>query len=113
MSDAGTVAVSCLLLTSDIARDIPFHTTTELPLKFLPFTVIAKAAPPAVALLGEIDVIDGVDGQEQERTGSRRIASMPKRGDFFIAVTIAIAVVVAIGVRAATSPASRLYSPCC
>ena len=77
---------------------MPFHTTTELLLKFLPFTVIAKAAPPALALFGEIEVIEGVEGQEQETTGSRKIANAIKRGNFFPAVIIAI-IIVAIDVQ--------------
>jgi hypothetical protein len=63
---------------------VPFHTTTELLLKLPPFTVRTKPAPPAVALLGESELTDGVDGQEQETTGSRKIANAPKRADFFI-----------------------------
>jgi len=85
-SVAGIVAVSCLLLTNDVVTDVPFHTTTELLSKFLPFTVRTKPLPPTVALLGESEATDGVDGQEQETAGSRKIANAPKtkRGDFFI-----------------------------
>jgi hypothetical protein len=86
MSVAGIVAVSCLLLTSDAGRDSPFHVTTELLLKLLPFMVRTKPAPPAVATVGEIEVIDGVDGQEQAMTGSKKIANAPNRGHFFIVV---------------------------
>lgn len=76
--------MSCLLLTNDVVSDVPFHTTTELLLKLPPFTVRTKPAPPAVALLGESELTDGVDGQEQETTGSRKIANAPKRGRPFI-----------------------------
>lgn len=96
MSVAGIVAVSCLLLTNDAVRDVPFHATTELLLKLLPFMVRTKPAPPAVALLGEIDVSDGVEAQEQETTGSRNIANAPKRGDLLI-VFIVIVVIAAMG----------------
>lgn len=87
MSVLGIVAVSWLPLTNDDVTVVPFHTTTEPLLKFLPFTVRTKPAPPAVALFGEIEVTDGVDGhEEQETAGSRKIANAPKRkrGDFFI-----------------------------
>ncbi len=84
MSDPGIVTVSCLLLTTDVVRDVPFHTTTELLLKLPPFTVRTKPAPPAVALLGESELTEGVDGQEQETAGSKKIANAPKRGRPFI-----------------------------
>ena len=84
MSVPGIVTVSCLLLTNDVVRDVPFHTTTELLLKLPPFTVRTKPAPPAVALLGESELTDGVDGQEQETAGSKKIANAPKRGRPFI-----------------------------
>jgi hypothetical protein len=76
--------VICLLLTNDVVRDVPFHTTTELLLKLPPFTVRTKPAPPAVALFGESELIEGVDGQEQATEGSKKIANAPKRGRPFI-----------------------------
>ena len=76
--------MSCLLLTNDVVRAVPFHTATELVLKLPPFTVRTKPSPPAVALLGESELTDGVDGQEQEVAGSNKIANAPKRADFFI-----------------------------
>jgi hypothetical protein len=84
-SVAGIEAVSWLPLTNDDVTDTPFHTTTELLSKFLPFTVRTKPAPPTVALLGESELTDGVAGQEQAMAGSRKIANAPKkRGDFFL-----------------------------
>ena len=42
---------------------LPFHLTVERPLmKLVPFTVKVKRLPPAVALLGEIEVVVGVEG---------------------------------------------------
>ena len=67
-----------------MVRDVPFHTTTALLSKFLPFTVRVKPLPPTVALFGESELTDGVDGQEQAMAGSRKIANAPKRADFFI-----------------------------
>ena len=84
ISVAEIVAVSWLLLTNDVVSDAPFHTTTELLLKSWPFTVRTNPAPPAVALLGEIEVTDGVDGQEQETTGSKKIANALKVSELFI-----------------------------
>lgn len=49
---AGTVAVICLELMVVEVRGVPFQFTTALPLKLLPFTVIAKAGPPAVVASG-------------------------------------------------------------
>ncbi len=87
MSVEGIVAMSCVLLTNDVVKVAPSHVATELLLKLWPFTVSVKSAPPAVALLGESEDTDGVDGQEEQETaGSRKIANTPKRkrGDFFI-----------------------------
>jgi hypothetical protein len=86
MSVPGTVAVSCLLVTNDDVKVVPFHTTTELLLKLPPFTVRVKPAPPAVALVGEIELSDGVDGQEQETEGSRKSVNAPKRDNRFIVI---------------------------
>ena len=70
-SVAGIAAVSCLLLTNDVVRDVPFHTTTALLSKLLPFTVRVIPLPPTVALVGESEATDGVDGhEEQEMAGS-------------------------------------------
>jgi hypothetical protein len=76
--------VSCLLLTNDVVTDVPFHVTTELLLKLLPFTVRTKPSPPAVAVLGESELTEGVDGQEQQTAGSRKSANAPKRSDFLV-----------------------------
>ncbi len=79
-----TVAVSWLLLTNVVTRAVPFHITTELLRKLPPFTVRTNPTPPAVALLGEIELNEGVGGQEQEATGSRKIASAPQSANLFI-----------------------------
>jgi hypothetical protein len=68
---------------------VPFHTATEVLLKLPPFMVRTKPAPPTVALLGESELTDGVDGQEQEMIGSRKIANAPRRGDLFVVVMVA------------------------
>src|SRR5262245_19197076 len=52
MSAAAICAVNCPAFTNVVGRGLPFHCTTELPTKLLPFTVSVKAAPPAGALLG-------------------------------------------------------------
>ncbi len=59
MSAAVMEAVSWLLLTKVVVRLVPFHRTTELELKLEPLTVNVKAAPPAVALDGEIEIAVG------------------------------------------------------
>jgi len=55
----GTCAVSCVEETKVVDRLLPFQTTTEAEMKLVPFTVSVNAAPPAVALLGEIELTDG------------------------------------------------------
>ena len=59
MSAAEMEAVSIVLLEKVVARGDPFQFTTEVVTKPEPFTVSVKAAPPAVALLGEIELIAG------------------------------------------------------
>jgi hypothetical protein len=81
-----TSAVSWLPLTNDVVRDEPFQTTTELLLKLPPSMVKTNPAPPDVALLGEIEVTDGVAGHPpQETAGRNKIAKAPKSADIFIA----------------------------
>jgi hypothetical protein len=100
-----TLAVSWSLLTNVVPRAIPFHTTTELLRKLPPFTVMTNPAAPTVALFGEIELTEGVGGQEQEAIGSRKIASAPQSADLLM---------VAIGVHlrqidgTAEWPGSRL-----
>jgi hypothetical protein len=78
--------VSWLLLTYDVVRGEPSQTNTALLLKFLPFTVSENPAAPAVAVLGEIEVMEGVGGQPpQETTGNNKIANAPKAADILIA----------------------------
>ncbi len=52
-------AVSIVLLEKVVVRADPFQFTTEVVTKPEPFTVSVKAKPPAVALLGEIELIAG------------------------------------------------------
>ena len=56
---AAEIAVTIVLLANVVARADPFQFTTEPVTKPEPFTVSVKAAPPAVALLGEIELIAG------------------------------------------------------
>lgn len=89
MFDDGIVAVSWWLLTNDDVRGVPFHTNTELVPKLPPFTVRTKSGPPAVALLGEIELIDGVEGQEQETRESRQIVNAGKTSKVLFIVAAA------------------------
>jgi hypothetical protein len=88
---AEIAAITWLLLTNDDVSGEPFQTTTVLLLKLPPFTVSENPGAPAVALLGEIEVIDGFAGQPpQDTTGSNKIASAPKSADIFIAIGVHI-----------------------
>ena len=49
MSAARIDAVTWVALTYVVVRFVPFHLTTELEMKLVPFTVRVKAVPPAVA----------------------------------------------------------------
>jgi hypothetical protein len=55
--------------------------TVELLRKLLPLMVNSTSLLPAVALLGEIEVIDGADGQLQETTVASAITSTYKADD--------------------------------
>jgi hypothetical protein len=88
---AEIATVSWLLLTNDVVSGEPFQTTTALLLKLPPFTLSDNPGSPAVALLGEIEVIDGFAGQPpQDTTGSNKIARAPKSADIFIATGVHI-----------------------
>ena len=60
ISLAEICAVSTVELLKAVVRLLPFHCTVEDEMKLLPFTVSVNAAPPAMALLGEIEVIAGM-----------------------------------------------------
>jgi hypothetical protein len=88
---AEIAAVSWLLLTNVVVRGEPSQTTTALLLKFPPFTVNENPAAPAVALLGEIEVTEGVGGQPPQETRiSDKIANAPKSADVFNAIGLHI-----------------------
>ena len=59
MSAAVMEAVSFVLLKNVVVRADPFQSTTEPETNLAPCTVRVKAAPPAVALLGTIELIAG------------------------------------------------------
>ena len=56
---ADTEAVNCVALTYVVGSAVPFQSTTAPEANPLPFTVSVKADPPAVALDGLSEVIDG------------------------------------------------------
>ena len=59
MSDAGTVAVTCVEDTNVVASGVPFQFTVEVETKFVPFTVNVNCAPPAVVQVGLSELIVG------------------------------------------------------
>lgn len=59
MSLVEIAAVNLVELTKVVVRPAPFQRTCELEIKLDPVTVSVKAAPPAVALVGEIEVRAG------------------------------------------------------
>jgi hypothetical protein len=52
MSAAGTVAVSCELLTKVVANAAPFQSTVAPEANPVPFTVNVNDGPPGVTLVG-------------------------------------------------------------
>ena len=59
ISAAEIAAVSCVALTNVVVLAAPLNFTTDVDTKPVPFTVRVKAAPPAVALVGEREVSVG------------------------------------------------------
>lgn len=60
MSVAKIAAVNRVLLTNVVVRLAPFHCTTEPETKLEPLTASVKAAPPAVAPVGESELAVGM-----------------------------------------------------
>lgn len=56
MSAAVICAWSWVLLTNVVVRFVPFQRTTDVMAKFVPVAVSVKAALPAAALVGEIEL---------------------------------------------------------
>lgn len=52
-------AVSCPAFTNVVVRLLPFHCTTEVLTKLLPFTVNVNAPEPALTVFGDTVVITG------------------------------------------------------
>ena len=59
ISAAVIAAVSCVALTNVVVLVAPLNFTTDVETNAVPFTVRVKAAPPAVALVGEREVAVG------------------------------------------------------
>jgi xanthosine utilization system XapX-like protein len=59
MSGAVTAMVTCVALTNVTVLPVPLNVPVAPLTKFVPLIVSVKAAPPAVALVGENDVIAG------------------------------------------------------
>jgi len=77
-------------LTKLGVKEEPLKSTSESLVKSLPLMVSTNWVPPAVALLGEIEVIDGAAGQEQDTAVASAVTSTYKTDDL---------AAVAIGVR--------------
>jgi hypothetical protein len=60
ISDAGTVAVTCVEETNVVTSEVAFHFTVEPDTKFVPLTVNVNCGPPAVAQVGLSELIVGV-----------------------------------------------------
>jgi hypothetical protein len=57
---AGTIAVTCVDETNVVARFEPFHLTTEVESKLVPFTVKVNWPLPARVEVGLIEVVVGL-----------------------------------------------------
>ena len=59
ISAAAIAAVSWVALTNVVVFDTPLKVTADVATNPVPFTVRVNAAPPAVALVGEIEATVG------------------------------------------------------
>jgi hypothetical protein len=89
---AGTVACNCWLLTKVAVKEEPLKSTSESLINPLPLMVNTSWLAPAVALVGEIEVMDGEGWQEQETVVASAITSTHKPEDL-VAVFIRFSVV--------------------
>jgi hypothetical protein len=62
-------------------KDEPLKSTIESLLKSFPLMVNTNVPPPALVLLGEIEVTDGAVGQEQDTAVASAITSTYKTDD--------------------------------
>src|SRR2546426_7608051 len=76
MSVAVRVATNRRLVLNVVTRNELFQLTTESRRKSLPLTVSRNWLPPAVALLGESEVMDGAGGQVPQDTVAASTARM-------------------------------------
>jgi hypothetical protein len=89
MSVAEMAALICVVLTNVVVRALPFHFTTELLIKFVPFTISVNAGAPAVALFGTraLSVGAGLLAAEMVKETT---ALVPPPGSGLITVTCAL-----------------------
>ena len=109
ISAAVIVAVTCPPLTNVVARGEPLKFTTEVEIKFVPFTINENDAPPAVAEFGTSEVIAGA-GFDAALTLKLIEFDVPPPGVGFVtltagmlAVAISLARIEAINVVAFTN----------
>jgi hypothetical protein len=88
MLPAGIWAVILTVVTYVVASGVPFQLTTELPTKLLPLTVSVNAAPPAVALEGDNEVMAGAG----LFTAKVRVPDVPPPGVGLARVILAVPV---------------------
>jgi hypothetical protein len=83
MSGAVIGAVTCVASTNVVVLGVPLKFTTEPETKPVPFTVSVKAEPPAIALLGNSEVITGAG----LLTANDELAEVPPPGAELVTVT--------------------------
>src|SRR5206468_457004 len=86
MSAAVIAAVSCVALTKVVVRAAPFHCTVLPVTKPVPVAVSVKAAPPAVALVGDTEVSVGAEVFSENACA----AEVPPPGVGVTTVTLAV-----------------------
>lgn len=92
-SVAKIAAVNCVAFTNVVTRALPLKFTTELEIKFVPFTVNVNAPLPAAAPVGESELIVGA-GFVPPVILKFAAFDVPPPGTGFVTVTCAVPIVV-------------------
>jgi hypothetical protein len=88
MSVAVTVATNRRLLVNVVRRNELFQLTTESRRKPLPLMVSGNWLPPAVALLGVTEVMDGAGGQVPQDTAAASVIVSTYKSSGLVSVGI-------------------------
>ena len=94
ISEAGTIAVSCVAETNVVVKPVPFQFTVEPEMKLVPLTVSVNCGPPAVVHVGLSELIVGTALIVITRVAVAVLQELPP----LLAVMMTLVVPAAVGV---------------